>query len=64
MPAKAFKAGLMGEALAQQMKIFFKFILTGLIRLASLVGRADIHPLPLATFLTTDIDVHKVLWIC
>lgn len=63
MSAKAFKAGLMGEAFTQQMKIFFKFVLADLISLAglaSLVWQADIHPLALATFLTTDIDVHRL----
>jgi hypothetical protein len=63
MSPKAFKAGLVGQTLAKQVKIFFQLVLADLISLASLAGfdwHADIHPLPLAAFLTTDIDVHKL----
>ena len=60
MSPKAFKAGLVGQTLAKQVKIFFQLVFADLISLASLVWNADIHPFPLAAFLTTDIDVHRL----
>ena len=76
MSAETFKAGLMREALTQQVQIFFQRSLADLAYLIGFAGLArlfdlqadlwhtDIHPLPPAAFLTTDINVHKLLWIC
>jgi len=47
---KTLKAGLMGQAFAQQMQIFLKI---------RILRSANVDPLSLATFLTTDIDMHS-----
>ena len=56
MTAKTLKAGLMRETLTQEMEMLFE------IGPTCPMWRAYIHPVPLAAFLTTDINVHRRLW--